>query len=47
MYYFRGSLTRDDAWALTYVERELCIDFLNRRFKEAGDMIKNKISPFI
>ena len=47
MYYFRGSLGRDDVWALSYLERELMITFLNERFKEAGDLMKKKIPVFI
>jgi len=47
IYYFRGGLCRDDAWALSYLEREIMITFLNERFKEAGDLIKKNIPVFI
>ena len=47
MYYYRGSLGRDDAWALSHVEREMMIEFLNERFKDAGDMMKKQIPVFI
>lgn len=42
MYYFRGSLGRDDAWAMCYAERELAISFLNDRFKEVGEIWKKQ-----
>jgi hypothetical protein len=47
LYYYRGALQRDDAWALSYVEREMMISFLNDRFKDAGEMIKKKIPVFL
>jgi hypothetical protein len=47
MYYFRGSLGRDDAWALSYVEREIAISFINDRFKDAGEMMKAQIPVFV
>jgi hypothetical protein len=47
MYYYRGSLQRDDAWALSHVEREYMIEFLNDRFKEAGDLMKKQIPVFL
>ena len=47
MYYFRGSLNRDDAWALSFIERESIITFINERFKEAAILNKNNISVFI
>jgi len=45
-YYFRGALTRDDIWAMCAVEREKAIDFLNKRFKEVGELIKNRVPVF-
>ena len=47
IYYFRGALNRDDAWSMSYAEREVAIEFLNDRFEDAGEMIKNKIPVFI
>jgi hypothetical protein len=47
LYYFRGSIGRDDAWALSFTEREMMISFLNKRFEEAGEMIKKKIPVFL
>lgn len=43
----RGSLNRDDVWAQSHVEREMIIEFLNERFKDAGDMMKKQIPVFI
>lgn len=45
-YYFRGGLTRDDVWALTALERDKKIEFLNKRFKEVNDLIKHKVPVF-
>ena len=47
LYYYRGALGRDDAFAMSHAERELCIGFLNDRFKDAGVMIKKQIPVFI
>jgi len=47
MYYFRGALGRDDAWALCHSERELAIIFINERFKDAGDLMKKNIPVFV
>ena len=46
-YYFRGSLTRDDVLAMSFVEREIAIGFLNDRFKEAGELMKRQIPVFL
>lgn len=46
-YWYRGAITRDDMWQLTPYEREKSIDFLNKRFKEAGDMMKKQIPVFL
>jgi hypothetical protein len=45
MYYFRGSINRNDAWAMTHHEREMAIEFINKKFKEAQKLIDNRISP--
>lgn len=45
-YYARGGLTRDDMWALTYIEREKEVDFLNKRFKEVGELLKKQVPVF-
>lgn len=45
-YYFRGALTREDTWAMSAVEREKAIEFLNKRFKEVGELIKNRVPVF-
>lgn len=47
MYYFRGALSRDDMWHLTWAEREVHIEFLNKRIDDAKDMIKNSIPVFL
>jgi len=46
-YYMRGSMSRDDVWALTPSERDLYLEFINKRFKEAGEMIKKQIPVFL
>ena len=46
-YYFRGSLTRDDIWAMSHAERELAVEFLNERFKDAGEMMKKNVPVFL
>lgn len=43
-YYFRGSLTRDDIWAMSPIERERWTEFLNKRFEEIGDMMKKGVT---
>jgi hypothetical protein len=45
-YYFRGALTRDDVWAMSPMERESAVEFLNDRFKEVNDLIKKQIPVF-
>lgn len=47
MYYFRGALSRDEAWALSPAERDIAMDMIRDRFKEAGELLKHKISPSI
>lgn len=47
MYYFRGSLTRDDAWAMCFTEREIAVQFINDRFKDAQEMMKAQIPVFV
>lgn len=47
IYYFRGALSRDDAWAMSPVEREGAIEFLNKRFEDAGKMIKERVPVFL
>ena len=47
LYWYRGSYNRDDVWAMSFSEREVAIEFLNQRFKEAGEMMKNKIPVFV
>jgi hypothetical protein len=46
-YYFRGAYTRDDVWTMSHAERELSIEFLNNRFKDAGELIKKSIPVFL
>lgn len=46
-YYSRGALSRDDVWALTPAERELEVEFLNGRFKDAGELMKKQIPVFL
>lgn len=45
-YYFRGSLSRDDMWAMTPIEREKAVEFLNKRFKEVGELLKKQVPVF-
>ena len=47
LYWFRGAITREDAWQMTPYEREKHIEFLNKRFKDAGDMMKKQIPVFV
>jgi hypothetical protein len=47
IYWYRGAITREDAWQLTPYEREKSIEFLNKRFKDAGEMIKKQIPVFL
>lgn len=47
IYYFRGGLTRDDAWMMTLAEREKAIDFINKRFKDAQALMKSGMSVFL
>lgn len=42
-YYMRGALTRDDCWQLTPFERERYKQFIEKRFKEAGEYVKHKV----
>lgn len=46
-YYFRGALNRDDVWAMSPAERELAVEFLNGRFKDAAEMMKKEIPVFL
>lgn len=47
LYWFRGSVTRDDVWQLTPYEREKYVEFLNKRFKDAGDLMKKQVPVFL
>ena len=47
LYYFRGALSRDDMYALTFAERELAIDFINGRMEDAKNMMSKQIPVFI
>lgn len=47
IYWFRGGLTRDEAWQLTVYEREQSIEFINERIKAAGELMKKGITAFI
>ena len=46
-YYWRGTFSMDDILTRSPNERELMVTFLNERFKDAGEMIKNGVSVFI
>ena len=46
-YWFRGALSRDDAYAMSPVERELAQEFLNKRFDDAKDAIKKGAPVFL
>lgn len=43
----RGSISRDDAWAMSYLEREKMISFINDRFKDAEKLISKNVSVFL
>ncbi len=43
-YYWRGALSRDDIYAMCPVEREKATEFINNRFKEIGEAMKNGIT---
>lgn len=45
-YYNRGFYTRDDVWAMSPMERDRAVEFLNERFKEVSDLIKKSIPVF-
>lgn len=47
IYYFRGAITRDESWQLSFLEREKHIEFLNKRFEDASGMMKNRIPVFL
>lgn len=46
LYYARGALTRDDVWLMAPIERDAWNDFLNKRFKEVGELIKHRVPVF-
>jgi hypothetical protein len=45
-YYSRGCLSRDDIWAMAPIERDKWVEFLNKRFKEVGEMLKKQVPVF-
>jgi hypothetical protein len=45
-YYFRGHYTRNDVWAMSPMERDRAVEFLNDRFKEVNDLIKKQVPVF-
>lgn len=45
MYYFRGALSRDDAWMMSPAERDVAMTMIQERFKDASELMKAKISP--
>jgi hypothetical protein len=47
VYYFRGAYSRNDVFSMSPGERELSIEFINKRFKEAGELMKHKIQTFL
>lgn len=46
-YYFRGSMTRDDIYSMSYAERELAIEFINTRMEEARAAIAKGVSVYV
>lgn len=46
-YWMRGAISRDDVWALSPIERDKIIEFLNKRFKEAGDLTSKQVPQFL
>lgn len=46
-YYFRGAISRDDAWMMSTLEREAAIEFINKKFKDAQPMMKAGLSVFL
>lgn len=47
LYWFRGAITREEVWQLTPYEREKSLEFLNKRFKDSGEMMKKQIPVFL
>lgn len=47
LYWYRGAITREEVWQLTPYEREKSVEFLNKRFKEAGELMKKQVPVFI
>lgn len=47
LYWYRGAITREEVWQLTPYEREKSVEFLNKRFKDAGELMKKQIPVFI
>lgn len=46
-YWFRGAISREDVFQMNAYEREKAIEFINKRFKEAGDFMKKQIPVFL
>lgn len=47
LYWFRGAITREEVWQLTPYEREKALEFLNKRFKDSGELMKKNIPVFL
>jgi len=47
LYRFRGALQREDVWMMSPIERDLAVEFINERVKEAGDLMKKQIPVFL
>ena len=47
LYWFRGAITREEVLQLTPYEREKSLEFLNKRFKDSGEMMKKQIPVFL
>lgn len=47
VYYYRGALQYNEAMFMSPMERESAVEFINKRMKEAGDMMKKGHTPFL
>ena len=45
-YYSRGAWSRDDVWAMSPMERDRAVEFINERFTEVNELIKKQIPVF-
>jgi hypothetical protein len=46
-YWTRGAVSREDVFLMSPDERDGWIDWINKRFKDAADLIKKSIPVFL